>query len=221
MKSLYSASRSKKMVFASRTFVLPVVVLLVFTACSSAPKDGGKTPETTAAASATASAPTPTPTPASEFGKSVTNDHGNLVKTVGQLSGLSLSETDSTVIARFVITGFQIDPACQDYSQPPKNGHYLEIQMNVETAPELAKSTQPTVSFSEYFWQAYDSANKRLNDPVGNGYSCLDSSKLLPSQIGPGQSISGSVLLDVADTTGTVALVMGQTGWEWRYPLEG
>ncbi|MFX0590951.1 hypothetical protein ACOARS_12600, partial [Glaesserella parasuis] len=73
--------------------------------------------------------------------------------------------------------------------------------------------------FGPYDWQAYDGEGKRLNDPMGNAWSCFDSGQLLPSQIGPGQSVSGWVVLDVAATTGSLVMTMagGPTGWEWSY----
>lgn len=54
---------------------------------------------------------------------------------------------------------------------------------------------------------------------MGNAWSCFDSGQLLPSQIGPGQSVSGWMVLDVAATTGSLVMTMagGPTGWEWSY----
>ncbi|ANG86900.1 hypothetical protein [Microbacterium aurantiacum] len=94
-----------------------------------------------------------------------------------------------------------------------------ELHLNVETTPELADDDFPWISFTQYDWQAYDADGKRLNDPVGNAWSCLDSGEMLPSQIGPGQSVSGWIVLDVAATEGIVVLAMGgsPTGWEWSY----
>ncbi len=39
------------------------------------------------------------------------------------------------------------------------------------------------------------------------------------AQIGPGQSVSGWIVLDVASPTGAVVLAMGGSpvGWEWAY----
>jgi hypothetical protein len=91
--------------------------------------------------------------------------------------------------------------------------------MNVETTPELADQSYPWVSFSQYDWQAFDVDGKRLNDPNGNAWSCLDDASQLPGQIGPGQSVSGWIVLDVAATNGLVVLAMSgaPAGWEWGY----
>ena len=88
----------------------------------------------------------------------------------------------------------------------------------METTPALANEPVPSLSFSPWAWQAFDGEGKRINDAVGNGYSCLDSTQVLPSDMGPGQSISGVIVLDVAATTGTLALLpQGSGGWEWNY----
>lgn len=201
----------------STTLVAAFLSAIALTGCAtSASTDSGKIPDT----SAPSATPTPTPGVDSEFGAKEFNDHGNLVKQIGQLSGLSLTDLDDTVSARFVVTKIELDPACDtEFELAPANGHYLAIHLNVETTPELAQADFPSVSFNQYGWQAYGASGTRLNDPIGNSYSCLDTAQLLPSDIGPGQSVSGIVLLDVSDTTGSIALTFGATtGWEWTYP---
>ena len=189
---------------------------LSLAACSAvAPADTGKTPDTQPATSGTrAQSEGP-----SEFGEAVKNSRGNLVKAIGQLAGTS-SLTSNVVTSRFAVTDLVLDPTCDSgFSETPANGHYLGIHLNVESTPELAEEEFPWVSFTQYGWQAYDADGKRLNDPVGNAWTCLDSSQQLPAQIGPGQSVSGWIVLDVASPTGAVVLAMGESpvGWEWVY----
>lgn len=195
-----------------------VAVALTLAACSAAaPADTGKTPDTEPAASPSA-APASDDAP-SEFGTSATSSRGNLVKEIGQLAGTS-SLTSDVVTSRFAVTDLVLDPTCDSgFPETPANGHYLGIHINVESTPELAAEEFPWVSFTQYDWQAYDTDGRRLNDPIGNAWTCLDSSQQLPAQIGPGQSVSGWIVLDVAAPTGVVVLAMGggPTGWEWSY----
>lgn len=181
--------------------------------------DTGKTPDTAPVASSTPT-PTPTPTVASEFGEQVKSTRGNLVKQLGQLAGTASSTGADTVTSRFAVTDIVVDQPCDSgYSESPQNGHFLGIHLNVETTPELADDAFPTVSFSEYDWQAYDADGKRLNDPIGAAWSCLSTAQQLPVDIGPGQSVSGWIVLDVAATTGIVVLAPAGSavGWEWSY----
>lgn len=196
-----------------------LATIVALTACSPAqPADTGKTPGT--APVATTPAPEPSEAVAeSEFGASATSSRGNLVKEIGQLAGTSALDSD-VVTSRFAVTDIVVDPECTSgFADTPENGYYLGVHLNVETTPELADDDVPWISFTQYDWQAYDADGKRLNDPVGNAWSCLDSGEMLPSQIGPGQSVSGWIVLDVAAPDGIVVLAMGgsPTGWEWSY----
>lgn len=196
-----------------------LAVFFTLAGCSSAPaSDTGKQPDTAPVASASAS-PEPTETADSEFGETVTSARGNLVKELGQLAGTS-SLTGDVVTSRFAVTDLVVDFACTSgFAEAPANGRYLGIHVNVETTPELTESEFPWISFTAYDWQAYDAEGKRLNDPVANAWSCLDAGDQLPAQIGPGQSVSGWMVLDVAAPSGVVALTMlgNPTGWEWAY----
>lgn len=137
---------------------------------------------------------------------------------LGELAGTG-SITSDAVTSRFTVTDIVLDVECgSGFASAPANGHYLGIHFNVETTPELAAEEFASLYFTRYDWQAYDANGKRLNDPVGNSWSCLDASQELPSEIGPGQSVSGWIVLDVAATSGSVVLAMdGPTGWEWAY----
>lgn len=202
------------------TAAATAALVLTLVGCSAAPaSDSGKMPDTAPVASPS-STPETTPTEESEFGERVMNSRGNLVKELGQLAGTTGMVDDDLTTSRFAVTDIVLDPECTSgFSDAPQNGHYLGIHLNIETTPELADEAFPWVSFSSYDWQAYDAEGKRLNDPNGNAWSCFDSTQTLPVQIGPGQSVSGWIVLDVAAPTGSVVLAMGgsPTGWEWAY----
>lgn len=192
---------------------------LALAGCSTTPPpDSGKTPDSSSVVSASPTPETTEAPEASEFGATVKSPRGNLVKEVGQLAGIGSSSSDA-MVARFVVTDIVFDMECgSEFADPPANGHYLGVHINVETTPELAAEEIPSIYFSQYDWQAYDADGKRLNDPVGNAMWCLSSAQELPMEIGPGQSVSGWMVLDVAATTGSIVLAMGgPTGWEWAY----
>ncbi len=190
---------------------------LILAGCSPAPPDDtGKTPETAPVASADPTDAQPEAQASAEPAKS---SRGNLVKQIGELAGTT-SIPSGVVTSRFAVTDIVVDPECTSgFADAPANGHFLGIHMNIETTPELADEAVPFMLFGPYDWQAYDGEGKRLNDPMGHAWSCFDSGQLLPAQIGPGQSVSGWVVLDVAATTGSVVMTMagGATGWEWSY----
>lgn len=192
-----------------KKFIVALALVLVLAGCSTA---ANKTPEKLA----DTNPPSATPTAESPS----INAHGYLTKQIGELAGHSLTQTDQTPVSSFSVTQIELDPVCSSqYAQSPKNGHFVAVHMNIETTADLARATVPVVSFNQFGWEAYDPEGKRLNDPVGNGFSCMDSADLLPSEIGPGQSVSGLIILDVASPIGSLAYNLGgASGWEWNYP---
>lgn len=197
----------------SRAHILPIALAfgLLLTGCTATPADSGKTPDTKPVTEATTDASEEPAAPAK-------SQRGNLVKAVGEIAGTT-SLNSGVTTARFAVTDIVLDRECTSgFADAPSNGHYLALHLNVETTPELADEAFDWISITTYDWQAYDADGKRLNDPAGNAWSCLDSAEQLPGQIGPGQSVSGWVVLDVAAPTGIVVLTMGgASGWEWAY----
>ncbi|PPF33590.1 hypothetical protein [Pseudoclavibacter sp. AY1H1] len=202
--------------------------LLAVTGCTTETPESQAPTASSAAHRSPASTPPASVTPTSEaaettngeFGPVETNDRGNLVKQIGQLAGLTSSKKDDISVAKFVVTDIIPNYTCDaPYSSTPASGQYVALQMNVETMPELVSEPYPSVSFSEWAWQAYDAEGKRVNDVMGNGYSCMDQAQRLPGEIGPGQSVSGYVVLDVPIGTSSVVLAPhAPTGWEWAVP---
>ncbi|MDZ8275339.1 hypothetical protein R2Q81_05155 [Microbacterium aquimaris] len=201
------------------TSALAAAALVILAGCTAAPPevDPSHLPDTTPVAEAPTPKPTETSTD-SAFGERVVNDRGNLVKEIGQLAGVSLPEHDDVTAAQFAVTDVIVDIECSDYAVDPANGHYVGIHFNVETTPDLALDDVGSLSFAPWGWQAYGADGKRVNDPIGNSYSCLEPTDKLPSEIGPAQSVSGWVVLDLPTPTGSVVLTMGgPSGWEWAY----
>lgn len=202
--------------------------LLAVTGCTTAAPASQEPSASSATHRSPASTPQASPTPTvetpeatnGEFGPVETNDRGNLIKQTGQLAGLTSSKNDDISVAKFVVTEIIPNYTCDaSYSSMPASGQYVAIQMNVETMPELVSEPYPSVNFSEWAWQAYDAEGKRVNDVMGNGYSCMDQAQRLPGEIGPGQSVSGYVVLDVPIGTSAVVLAPhAPTGWEWAVP---
>lgn len=209
-----------------RTLGVTAIVLgvLAGAGCTGAPAtDTGKTPDPAPVATVDPSVDVvaedeePAESEA-EYGAQVFSSRGNLVKEIGQLAGVT--DEDDVTLARFVVTDIVLDPTCdREWADKPENGHYLALHLNVETTPELADADYPEIWISEYDWQVFDADGKRLNDPQGNAYTCFSDGKTLPSSIGPGQSVSGYIVLDVASTSGFAMFAMGGSpiGWEWAY----
>ncbi|HCS60153.1 MAG TPA: hypothetical protein DIW46_01975 [Microbacterium sp.] len=123
---------------------LAIATALAITGCSvDAPTDDtGKTPDT----APVAESPQPQPSATedeepSEFGAQDKSPRGSLIKDIGQLAGTGIYEDPNIIGSRFVVTDIILDPDCDSgWADPPANGHYLALHINVETTPELAQS---------------------------------------------------------------------------------
>ncbi|WP_202380873.1 hypothetical protein [Leucobacter chromiireducens] len=144
---------------------------------------------------------------------------GNLIKRVGERGGIGDSEP---LEVEFLVTGITVDPECTgEYPQPSKNGHFVKLDFEVATSSEA----QGEFGFAFWKWIRPDGTTANA-DPGqdGNGYMCLAAGEQLPHYIGPGESVTGSVVLDVADPEGTLVAqpaYAGSTGswtWEWAVP---
>lgn len=187
-------------------------------AVESAPPKDEVSAETTTAPPAETEVPIETPEPTIEPApESPESERGYLIKEIGQEASLTGYDQEELVV--FTVDAIERDPTCTSgYPETPINGHYLAVTITAQTFPALANNEIGTVSFTEWAWEAYSSSGVRLNDPVGTGYSCLSNGEMMPSEIGAGQKVTGTIVLDVADLHGTVAYMpYTGIGWEWSY----
>jgi hypothetical protein len=163
---------------------------------------------------------------ASPYGESVTSSRGNLVKEIGQLAGISGRDGDPVV--DFRVTDIVVDLECTaEWAEAPANGHYVGLKFEVTTTPDLVDEVMPEFWISSHDFSVWDDDGKRVNDAVGNAYSCLDDADSVPDSIGPDESVDGWIVLDVPQTSGAIGYswvgIDGGGGWEWSYgagPLE-
>ncbi len=196
--------------------------------------DSGSTEPTTATTEEattadTASQPPDDGEPAEEledvqdrYGNSQLNDRDNLVKEVGQLAAIADPSTGE-VRVEFKVTSIEVDFTCtSDWADAPANGHYVAVTFEVNTTPELAGlDLMGGFGIDPYELKVFSPDGTRENDSVGSGFTCLDEGDQLPYDIGPGEHAVGTVVLDTAHPTGSIAyssyLVDGPSGWEWEY----
>ncbi|TDK25858.1 hypothetical protein E2F48_11605 [Arthrobacter crusticola] len=139
---------------------------------------------------------------------------GNLVKVVGQGGGRANEAGEQLV--DFVVNSISVDVPCTaEFATAPENGHFVVLEMAVETSPKLAEDINP--EFYTGGWKAIAANGTTSNVILGTGaaYSCFPQSELLPSLIGPGEKAVGKIVLDVETPEGVLVL---EDSWEWTYP---
>ena len=117
----------------------------------------------------------------------------------------------------FTVTAIEPNFTCTSaHALPSKNGNFIAISMEIQTTAALRKYG---FSVDSYYWKIIDPDGTTENDSIGNASFCLDASEEIPGDIGPGEHLSGKVVLDSGQTSGAVALTqMGMTGgWEWSF----
>jgi len=202
-----------------------VAAALALAGCSSGTDTSARaTPVPAETAKQPVATPTPspsaTPTAESRYGTSTKNARGNLVKAIGQLSGGSVSPTDPTVVVEFTLTAIDPNFKCTNqYAQAPANGHFVALTFDVQTTADLAKAAFPEWSIMSSDFRVFAPDGTRENDSTGNSSGCLKESEALPAFMGPGEHAVGKVVLDTAQTTGSIVLANGggSTGWEWGF----
>lgn len=198
-------------------FTLPVAALLL-AACSGTPQSSPTAPSVEPATGASSAAATS----ASPAGTGSKSSRGNLVKLVGE--GASVTDKDKTV-ASFVINSIQVDAQCTNqYAQPSENGHFVALNISMETDPALAESVNPQFGLAGYAWKAVADNGTTFNGDImtASSFMCLNDEETFPSALGPGEKATGTIMLDVPTPTGVLVHKQGfmATGWEWEYPAK-
>lgn len=196
---------------------LPIAAILL-AGCAGTPQSAPVAP-TVEPATGASSAAAASDSPAVNGTKST---RGNLVKTVGE--GASVTDKDKTV-ASFVVNSIQVDAPCTNqYAQPSENGHFVALNVSMETDPALAESVNPQFGLAGYAWKAVAENGTTFNGDImtASSFMCLNDEERLPSALGPGEKATGTLILDVPTATGVLVHKQGfmPAGWEWEYPAK-
>jgi hypothetical protein len=199
-----------------------------FTAASAALFLAGcASPASPGATSAAPTSPvvTPVPTATSTASPSPTaarSARGNLIKKVGQAGSLKLE--DGQQMMSFVVTKISVDAACTSpYAQPAQNGHFVALKINVETTAALAQDINQFVWFGGQSWKLIADNGTTYNGSLDStaAYGCMQDAERLPAKIGPAEKVTGTLVLDVPATSGTLVFdSAGSGGWEWTFPAK-
>ena len=151
-----------------------------------------------------------------------TNNRGNVEKKIGEEAGIT--SKDGKSVYTFKVTSIEPDYQCtREYSRPAENGHIVKVNLEVVTAD--AKTMKDAfhssgVSFDPYSWKYIAANGTTFNGNLGSigTISCLEESEELPINIGPGEKVTGSVVLDVPATDGTLVYkdILADGGWEYK-----
>lgn len=144
-----------------------------------------------------------------DFGETTTNAHGDTVQEVGQWVGINSADQE-LLVAAFRVTDIEVDVECTDNAEPPQNGHYIAVTLEVQVSPEFAD--QAVHGFSETVWfnpgtmLIFDGADELEMDSSGRGSTCLPLSEHLTPELAPGEQDQGVLVLDSAVESGDLVI---------------
>ncbi len=212
--------------------ITSTILLLALTGCA-----GGSEPAPTVTVTETATTePSPTQEPVEEtepaseptdeqtedsgerYVSHGTSPRGNLIKHVGDWAGIGTAESDEVMSVDFRIAEIEFGIECTtSFAGKSENGQFVGLVIEVESYPELEEVG--TFSISEHDFKAFDKDGKRINDPQGQGYTCLTDGERLPSEIGPAEKVTGKVVLDLPENAAVVVFSSWLTEGAWEWPL--
>lgn len=165
--------------------------------------------------------PTPNPTPTETEDKSA---RGNLIKVIGEPAGVTSEPGGGEQLLSLVVEDIEVDVTCSaEYAQPPKNGNFVAVTLDVTTGgePTFSENLYGPVSFDAQSWKVIGPNGTTLNTVAsGPAYGCLSQEEQLPQAIGPAEKVTGKIVFDIPVTSGTLiyTLPSSNTGWEWEFP---
>ncbi|WP_157874140.1 hypothetical protein [Psychromicrobium lacuslunae] len=229
-----------------RSYLVPLILgllvsSLLLSGCvpgDTAPGDGAASPGSPPLGSAS----TPSPsvrdrsgtdnspaTPRSDFklpsssGTINPNSAGMLQKKIGELAGVVASENSNIRLVNFSVASIKADYQCKVPGPvKPSNGHFIAVELWIETTAELSTSKDPYfgVSAKDFDLQSSDGNKVTATLDTYPAHACLDNELGLPARIGPSQKIRGLLVLDSPISSGSLILSQKNTdgpGWIWQF----
>lgn len=211
-------STGKERILRTTRLIIPAaLVVTLLSGCNSGNTDQAAK-NTLPLPSKSSSAAPITTTPAGPS----TNARGNIVKALGQPGGLT--DKDGNDIITFAVDSIAVDKACDSgFSDPAENGHFLMADLRVSTSATLSQNVSYlTIDSNNFSFIGPDGVTKD-SSTIGSmaSFTCLkDSEKFTQDPLGNSQQYTGTIVLDVPDTHGTLVMKFpeaGGSGWEWSF----
>lgn len=154
----------------------------------------------------------------------VYDSQGRLEKQIGELAGVTVTDDKQQRLVDFSVASITVDYKCQtDTDIKPSNGHFIAVELWIQTRAELASSQEPFFGVSPKEFDLIGPDGKTVTSTLDTraGHACLDNGLGLPARIAPGQKIRGLVVLDSPIASGSLMLSQRTTkgpGWIWDLP---
>lgn len=210
-----------------RQLLIALLAIAALTACSEPVTNPEPEPEQAVTADVEDVPTTPPPEPEQPAPPTAPgteiSQRGNAIKEIGETA--FAYETDpADPWLEFQVTDIEVDGQCtEEFAEPPENGHFLFVTISASTSSAWPAELQGlTVDFSAFDFSIIgkDGLTESSLDTIAT-FGCLPESELLPIDgIGPGENVTGKLILDTANPSGVLVFrpwFLGTGGWEWTY----
>lgn len=161
--------------------------------------------------------------PVEESGPAVdVNGRGSIALEQGE-EGVIMDYQD-TILVSFVVSDIETDLQCTaDRPLDAENGHFIALDVEIESDQAAAENyVEPDLIFNKAGMRIIGSDGTTRSESPNSGasFECLPESEQLPVTFGPGEKLSGKVVLDVPIESGAILTELGvgeYTQWEWEF----
>ncbi|WP_155858745.1 hypothetical protein [Candidatus Blastococcus massiliensis] len=175
-----------------------------------------------------AAVPTPTPLagstagqepPATDTPAEPVNERGNVVRQLGEAVVVHPADDPAAQPdLAFTVLEITVDPECDRTDDPPVNGHFVAIRMEVAASPDHDPRVLTSFTEEDFSILGPDGAVVEVED--SNGDLCMEPEVTVSNmRFPPGIEYSGWIVLDVPVTAGALVYAAGgpQPDSEWQF----
>lgn len=151
------------------------------------------------------------------------SSRGNFIAKVGGTASFSDGLIDKET-AKVTVTKIAKGTCTEPYAQPAENGNFLFLSVNIQTTPALSEASYPKFDLNAGNFKFIAKNGTTFNGMLSTGpsFGCLAQDKTLPmAGLGPDEKVTGVIVLDVPQPSGTLvmknALSGGNAGYEFTF----
>ena len=146
------------------------------------------------------------------------NERGNLVRHAGDT--VRALDSKGKVQAEWTVTGIVTDPTCTaPDSEPPENGHFVELDMQARLSNDSAGDLMDIGSPATWRFIHKDGTLWSGNTGSFPSYGCLPAEERMPGTLIRGTKAEGKVIFDVPSLEGSLYYEYDGGNHGWEYPI--
>ncbi len=147
---------------------------------------------------------------------------GNLHKELGEPAGLTTA-TGEGVYFEITVRDIAVRTSCpgRGVQAPPRHGYFVVVDLQASMSDKVEEVVGGADVFmpltADAFAVVAADGTRTTATLTDASWSCFEDDALAAPFVGPGETTSGSVVLDSPVASGTLVYAPGGVGWEWDF----